>query len=414
MYDIFPPAFYEALLEHNTDSDKKKLWLIQGVWPPDENWSLDEAYENAFIQKLSKAVDVIHGRIQDDYSADISKYVLAFIFGKEWEPDVVFKNDNNNSSNTEYSGDYFLVEKGTPTECFLAKLCDALMRYESETYGWQRPVSFINWPTLDPIYHPTEHEPEEDIPSYLAKHRWHNDTATINFSNIKPTRSNEAGFFASYHIYPWNPDFMNNDPDYSRYLDRLSRPDNLAGYLNQLKTYHPEIPIVVAEFGVPTSRGNASSQPQNMNHGHHTETEQGLINSRMIQNIHNEGFAGGIVFNWIDEWWKTCWLVNGFELHSGGNDRFWHNAQDPEEHFGILAIESDYKILIDGNQQDWSEPFQWDLENDQILLRNDGYDDSRDLRALSLASDHTYLYIKLDVANLDCDENGEPDWEKVS
>ena len=210
MYDIFPPAFYEALLEHNTDSDKKKLWLIQGVWPPDENWSLDEAYENAFIQKLSKAVDVIHGRIQDDYSADISKYVLAFIFGKEWEPDVVFKNDNNNSSNTEYSGDYFLVEKGTPTECFLAKLCDALMRYESETYGWQRPVSFINWPTLDPIYHPTEHEPEEDIPSYLAKHRWHNDTATINFSNIKPTRSNEAGFFASYHIYPWNPDFMNN------------------------------------------------------------------------------------------------------------------------------------------------------------------------------------------------------------
>jgi len=419
VYNILPPVFYEAFLEYNSIPENSKLWLIHGVWPPPGRDFFDKAYVEEFQAEMRHAVDIIHGNASfpprpghsgGEYSTDISQYVLAFLIGKEWEPDIVYENDKNHSGITSHEGTYFRVGKGSPTECFLARTCDYILGYEYEKYGWQRPVSFINWPTLDPLHHPTEHDPAEDLEAYLMRYRWHNDAATVDETKIAITHLNKAGFFASYHIYPWNPDFMNNDPGYSSYLDRYGRLNNYAGYLHDLKKHHSEIPIVVAEFGVPTSRGNAHSQPQGMHHGAHNEIEQGVMASRMIEDIYNEGYAGGIIFSWIDEWWKTSWLVNAFELHPEGRDRLWHNAQDPEEYFGLLAMDSVYKVRIDGEVKEWSAPFFRDPPGDLISRWGDGFDHARDLKALYLAADSTYLYMRLDVADLDNDNDGAVDW----
>lgn len=422
VYNILPPVFYEAFLEYNSIPENPKLWLIHGIWPPPGKDFFDKAYVEEFQAEMKHVVDIIHGNASfpprpghsgGEYSSDISKFVLAFLIGKEWEPDIVYVNDKNYSEVTSYEGTYFRIKRGSPTECFLARTSDYILGYEYEKYGWQRPVSFINWPTLDPIHHPTEHVPGEDIEAYLASYRWHNDAATVDETKIAVTPLNEAGFFASYHIYPWNPDFMNNDPGYSSYLDRHGHLNNYAGYLHDLKKHYSEIPIVVAEFGVPTSRGNAHRQPQGMHHGSHSEIEQGTMNSRMIEDIYDEGYAGGILFNWMDEWWKTNWLVNAFELHAEGRDRLWHNAQDPEEYFGLLAMDSVYKVRIDGEVEDWSAPFYQDPSEDLISRLGDGFDHARDLKALYLAADSTYLYMRLDVADLDNDDDGKVDWSQT-
>ena len=31
-----------------------------------------------------------------------------------------------------------------------------VIAYETETYRAQRPIAYTNWPTLDPLHHPTE------------------------------------------------------------------------------------------------------------------------------------------------------------------------------------------------------------------------------------------------------------------
>ena len=110
-----------------------------------------------------------------------------------------------------------------------------------------------------------------------------------------------AGSFASYHVYPNYPDFMYLEGTYEEYLRRLKR-------------YHGHQPLLVAEFGVSTSRGIAHVTPSGLNHGGHDETEQGTLIADMLRSIRASGCAGGIVFEFMDEWFKGTWSVAPLEL----------------------------------------------------------------------------------------------------
>ena len=72
---------------------------------------------------------------------------------------------------------------------------------------------------------------------------------------MRPTSRNPAGWFASYHAYPYYPDFMLYDPGYDRARSREGR-SNYFGYLKELKRHHAGMPLVISEYGVPSSRGN--------------------------------------------------------------------------------------------------------------------------------------------------------------
>lgn len=60
--------------------------------------------------------------------------------------------------------------------------------------------------------------------------------------------------FASYHIYPYYPDSLNYQQDYLQNVDDSGKVNTYAAYLADLKLAHT-VPIIVAEFGIPTSAG---------------------------------------------------------------------------------------------------------------------------------------------------------------
>ncbi len=153
---------------------------------------------------------------------------------------------------------------------------------------------------------------------------------------IRATPANRAGWFASYHAYPYYPDFMLYDPGYAT-ASSSEGPSNYFGYLRALKQHHAGVPLLLSEYGVPSSRGVAHLQPQGWNHGGHDETAMARIDARLTREIRESGAAGGIIFAWIDEWFKKNWIVIDYEIPLE-NTRQWHNVMDAEQNYGILGI----------------------------------------------------------------------------
>ncbi|HTK56647.1 MAG TPA: hypothetical protein VL295_07475, partial [Gemmatimonadales bacterium] len=155
---------------------------------------------------------------------------------------------------------------------------------------------------------------------------------------IHATAADPAGWFASYHAYPYYPDFIDLDPGYSR--ARSSRgPSNYFGYLSDLKRHHAGIPLLISEYGVPSSRGDAHRQRQGWDHGGHDEAEQAAIDAGLTRDIEESGAAGAIVFALLDEWFKKNWLVIDLEIPLE-RTRKWHNLMDAEQNYGVWAMEA--------------------------------------------------------------------------
>jgi hypothetical protein len=91
---------------------------------------------------------------------------------------------------------------------------------------------------------------------------------------------------------------------------------------------------LVAEFGVPSSWGVARYAPESgMHHGGLNEVEQGEYTMRMLENIYNTRYCGGIVFSWMDEWFKTTWISHPL---SSRRRPLWHNVASPENNYGLI------------------------------------------------------------------------------
>ena len=102
---------------------------------------------------------------------------------------------------------------------------------------------------------------------------------SLDPSLVRATASNPAGWFASYHAYPYYPDFMLHDPGYNRARSSLGR-SNYFGYLAELKRHHAGIPVLIAEYGVPSSRGDAHLQNTPTLHYQHGSTLPSRRNAR--------------------------------------------------------------------------------------------------------------------------------------
>jgi len=413
LYTLFPPAFYQALAEHDAAlaaAGRSPLWLVQGVWtelPEDDAYDSPE-FERQFLDEIDRVIDAVHGNIAVArrrghafglYDTDVSAVTLCWILGREWEPYSVEAFDASRPHPASFDGRYFTLDAGTPTEAWFAMVLDHAAGHETESYGTQRPVAFTNWPTLDPLHHPTETTKAEEI-AWLKKLglpqepgtliQYDNDGVSIDANRIVPTSRMPAGTFASYHAYPYYPDFMNVDPGYLATRDAKG-PNAYLGYLRDLKAHHGGMPLLIAEIGVPTSRGIAHHQPQGWHHGGHDEFEQGEIDARLMETIQEARGAGGILFAWLDEWFKKNWLVIAFEV-PWENNKNWLNILDPEQNYGLTAFKpgaDGWKITIDGDGSDW---------DGVAPIAGDG---AGPIRSLRVTSDEAYLYLRLDVDRLD-------------
>lgn len=388
VYTTLKPDFYDALYLYNKTA-KKPLYLIQGVWVKEEDTAeLNDAYKdnerimNSFIKDASDLVDVLHGNAElpekkgfasGKYRSDVSEYVIGWILGIEWDAHFVDGTNKNNPDKGSYEGKYLYTKNASPFESFLCQVGDKVIEYETDKYNTERPVSFSNWPTTDMLSHPNEPYEKEDLVS-------------VNVENIKVRETFKPGMFASYHIYPYYPDFMNYQKEYVKFKDNDGKINTYKAYLRDLMSKHT-MPVMVAEFGVPAARGNAHTNVHmGYDQGHHDEKEQGIIVEKLLQDIYDEGFCGGLVFTWQDEWFKRTWNTMDFDIPE--RRPFWSNPQTNEQQFGLLAFDPGSESIcdVDGNIGDW---------------KNDSPTHIGENIKLYVKSDEKYLYLMVDTKNFD-------------
>jgi Tetratricopeptide repeat len=407
LYTILPPSFYRALRAWNKSHPRQVLWLIQGVWaelPPKHDFT-EPVWQHDFEAEVRRVVDVVHGGVTlrprrghaaGRYDADVSNWVLAYIIGREWEPFAVKAFDEKNRPGG-YSGRYLQVRHAPGMDLWLARQCDAMLSYEADTYNALRPIAYTNWPTLDPLHHPTEATTQEEAywrrrsgrHSEAKKLEYENDAVALDASLVSPTAANPAGWFASYHAYPYYPDFIDLDPGYRRARSDEG-PSTYFGYLRELIEYHRDIPTVVAEYGVPSSRGTAHLQRQGWNHGGHDERAMAAIDARLTREIRQAGAAGAVVFAWLDEWFKKNWAVIDYEIPRD-NTRLWHNVMDAEQNYGILGLysgDSASTPRLGGDPRAWHRL-------DPLYQQAERTTQPRGLRA---GADESYCYLALEIA----------------
>lgn len=405
IYTVHPPSFYEALYGHNLTS-KKKLYLIQGIWvelPPGDNFE-GRGYEKVVRDGIREAVDVIfgsarlperRGKAHGIYEADVSQHTMAFLFGREWESCPVSR-FNKDKPAQDFHGECLYIEKGRPMEIWLTRMCDLLQAYEIARYNSSHPVSVINWPTLDPLEHPSESRYEDQlqwqgIRVNQERCNENEDEEYLDLTRVKVLKG--AGFFATYHVYPYYPDFMNND-----YLDS---DDPYLAYLKGLKDHHRGQAILIAEFGVPSGREIVHWHERGWHHGGHSEVRAGEIEGTMIEDIYKAKMAGGIVFSWFDEWYKINWLFSPYEKPEERR-AFWFNFQNAEQNYGLMGIYPNYpgkRIGMRGDLAEWekAEVLYKSEKKSPIHPFNDGHDDSRKFKRVLITHDEGFLYILLDM-----------------
>ncbi|MBN1655315.1 MAG: hypothetical protein JXA30_16230 [Deltaproteobacteria bacterium] len=346
VYTLHHPRFYQAVFEYNNYRPDRPLYVIQGVWLDEENptGGVDLFdYTEDFTVAIEEVVDCVHGnreiahrlgRAYGKYEIDVSRWVMSWIIGRETYGAEVEYANRMHPEVSSFHGEALSIENSTPAQVWMTERIDHLIRHERENYGSQRPVAFSNWPTLDPLFHKTElHYGDQVIEDQFSLGE---DDAVMDLSQADQSRA-PAGLFVSYHAYPYYPNFINEDPDYQRVLDREDY-NSYFGYLLDLKRHYGRLPVVISEFGIPSSWGVAHWNPNGLNHGGHSETEQARQVQRLTMNVYDSGSAGGVLFSWMDEWWKSTWVVSE-RVFPKSRFSLWYDATSPEENYGVIAFD---------------------------------------------------------------------------
>ena len=432
VYTILHDDFYNAFYEYNTqreEAGEEPLWLIHGVWINDyvqnsHRDAYDEDFLQTFLDDCRTVVDILHGNKNlslgyglgsGSYRKDVSPWVIGYILGVEWEDVTVAYTDHKYPERNSYQGTYlYTTADASPFEAMLCQVGDQIIEYESNRYKQQRLIAFSNWPTTDPFSYP------EEITKFFMK------CATVDVEHIQASDAFLSGLFASYHVYPYYPDYLNymlNPPDIEgseslwldaqiaagsqdmgvpietylpggqqcTYLDSSGQPNTYYTYLKALTNYHT-IPVVISEYGVSTGRGMAQRDYNTgRNQGHMSEQEQGQAVIDCYEDIMAAGCAGSCVFSWQDEWFKRTW--NTMHAVDLDNTPYWSDYQTNEQYFGLLAFdpgEEESVCYVDGDTSEWTDadlvfsdgPFSLSMKYDEkflyFLIEKEGFSPGTD------------------------------------
>lgn len=387
IYTILSPAFYDSLRDYNLSHPKQPLYVLHGIWIPEHEWYRtgniwDPAVVREMRKEIADAVAAEHGDAQIDfvpghasgtYRSDISPWMLGWSFGIEWDPTSTMKTNRMNRGRRPKPGTYIrTAPTASPMEQWIGEHLDYLAQQEAAR-GFSLPLTFTNWDTTDPLHHPSEPLADEDAVSIDAMH-------------LSPTAQWPAGYFASFHAYPYYPDFNRWEPAYLNHRrPRDGVRDPYAGYIHALREHHKGIPLMITEVGQPTSLGCAHYAPLGRHQGCHSEQEAARHLISLIDDVHDEGGAGAMAFMWLDEWFKFTWNTIDYELPHERRSK-WRNPLTNEEHFGLIAAEPGPRdlVVLDGQGSEWAA----------IPPIGNGTGSVRDVRATSDA-ENVYLQLKV-------------------
>ena len=372
VYTILHDDFYNAFYEYNKSHPEDPLYLIHGVWVNDyvqnsHRDAYDPDFRDTFLQDCKTVVDILHGKKKlslgyglgsGSYNKDVSQWVIGYILGVEWEDVTVTYTNHKYPERNTYIGKYmYTTEDASPFEAMLCEAGDKIIEYESNRYKCQRLVAFSNWPTTDPFDYP------EDITRFFMK------CAKVDVEHIKTTDAFISGHFASYHVYPYYPDYLEYIDDKTGYS--YTSDGKVNTYLTYLKklTAHHTIPVVISEYGVSTGRGMAQKDRNTgRNQGNMSEQEQGRAIIDCYKDIMEAGCAGSCVFTWQDEWFKRTW--NTMHAVDLTKTPFWSDYQTNEQYFGLLSFDPGKEksiCYVDGDVSEWTEE-DMVANNDNISL----------------------------------------------
>lgn len=385
VYTILPPHFYQELGRHNRSNPDAPIYLVQGVWIPEEEFLatqdlFDDAVRRGFRRELRDASRAVHGELSrarsrglawGTWTADVSPWLLAYSIGVEWDPVATSVSDETNAGRTPYGGRFFAASlQASPTETWLAEMLDTVAAAEAR-HGLSIPLTFTNWPTTDPLSHPDEPLDKEDLVGIDANH-------------IRATPAWPGGFFASYHAYPYYPDFQRYEKALRDYrLD--GRRDPYAGYIAALRRHHRGMPLMITEFGVPSSIGLAHYGPLGRDQGGHSEQEMMRVDARLLRILHEQGCSGGFVFEWADEWFKFTWNTIDHQVPAERRC-LWHDPLTNEQYFGLVATDPGRRTVavIDGDGG------EWDRNGSQVI-----HESRSAVREVRAVKDESYLYLRI-------------------
>ena len=406
VYTIQQDTFYKAFYQYNKNNNNP-LYLLHGVWVNDyiqnshrDAYSTD--FYDTFLNDCKTMIDVVHGNKKlslgrvasagsGSYLKDISKWVIGYILGVEWDDLTVAYTDDTYRGKEwyrAYRGEYmYTAAEASPFEVMLCRVGDKVIEYESKRYKAQRLVAFSNWPTTDPF------EYSDAVKKYFMK------CAYVDTEHIKTTDRFLSGQFASYHVYPYYPDYLSYTTDWSPlgitdktvYVNEKGQLNTYRAYLSMLTSHHT-MPVVISEFGVSTGRGMAQVDSNTgRNQGNMSEKEQGQAILDCYTDIMAAGCAGSCVFSWQDEWFKRTW--NTMYAVDMTRTPYWSDYQTNEQYFGLLSFDPGTEksvCYVDGDISEWTE-------NDKVMEYHG--------LTLSAKYDEKFIYFLVHKPNLNFEKD---------
>ena len=368
---IQPTSFYDAVYEHNLNSDKP-LYLIHEI-------SLNtkilgntyNAFDKEFMAEIKKelktTVDVVHGKslqLSDNrhkglYLKDISKFNLGYIIGTNTIPELIVLTNAKHPELVSYSGKYFSIHNGSAFEVFMAQMLEYVKNYELSAYNQNSILSYLTTIETDPFSYENE--------STLTKN------ASLDLNKIKSTNND---LFASIVAHP-------NDSDFLDYEDGLilTEEDNFYSvYLKKIVDYF-QYPTIITEVGMSSSRGKSKvNLSKGYDRGNYEETEQGELIVELLRIIEDSGASGSFIDSFQDNWGRIS-TFNLKKVISKNTSTYWYDAQASDEAFGLMAFEVENKnkrIVLDGNVDEW--------KNIPRVINDDNLE-------LKVTMDSGYLYL---------------------
>ena len=389
---LMPNKFYKTLDKFNKNKENP-LYIIQGI--EFDVVGLEDGYdiqkveiEEKLLYDMKNTVNAVHGNpfenMPEDigaiYNTDISEYLLAYTLGVEFEShDIIYSHIMNDDKS--YIGKYIKTEADASSlESFLARMGDILVSYEINEYRKQTPITYIA--TAYNMINTISSNSDNSLDNFTDSQRIKN---YIDIENIKAMPEYKAGIFASYNIYPS--------------VGTLKEYTNDIGYILRKLTKYHSVPVLISEYGVPSSRLVADFDTIHSKGGI-SETEQGEMLADISSSIYSSNCAGGLIYNFQDDWNISSWNTKDKIILD--RNPYWRNVQTYGQSYGVLSFDPliDDKVYYpDNNIKEWADTDLFSGNNNADLYVKASeeyihfYIDLKD----KLVSDYKNFYIDLDI-----------------
>ncbi|GEM01042.1 hypothetical protein SAMN05421839_10460 [Halolactibacillus halophilus] len=362
---VMNDTFYHALYDYN-EAKSEPLYLLQGIRVSYDEVSGDQAGKQMQFYSILKedardVIDIIHGRnliLTNEtkgsglYRYDLSPYVIGYLIGDEWNQDMISYLDHTlNQEDTHYDGEYIKTSpEATTFETLMATLVDDMIRYESNKYQTQRPISVNSTFVMDPFEYPSQ------IKQQLGK------INRFTMDHLLSTDKHLSGLFASYSDEEWPEEAL-------QFIEPESTEVTMSDYLSELNNTHT-MPVIISSFGYPSE--SYINQTYN-------QADQLVESLTMYQ---ASGLNGAIIRSFQDVWDRrnvtTAFMYDLQQIYE------WPDALTPNQHYGLIGFKpyrENVLMTIDGEDNDWEDVVNLSETDDE---------------SIKVTRDHGYLYLLIE------------------